>query len=195
MRPLKENNPHDLYLRASSAAKPMAPLKLYANITGKFTVERDLIKVQDMIRSTTLNADDIRKKRGITILDTPPSDLSAPTNKRKKPTTSANSTLFRKPIPQPRPSTSASARAPSPLPPTSPSPLRTAIIKALAVKERSLDELVRLAPGDNDVEKRKRKVLEQLNQVCLFLTCVDCSNASSDRRTTKHRQVTDPMAP
>ncbi|KAJ6593804.1 hypothetical protein B0H19DRAFT_1092071 [Mycena capillaripes] len=169
MRPLKENWPHDLYLRASSATKPMAPLKLYANITGKFTVERDLVKVQDKIRSTTLGAEKIRKERGITVLDTPPADLSSSQSGKKRKAPPANSSLFRKPIAQPRPSTSTAARAPSPLPPATSSaissPLRTAVVRALAVKERSFDELVRLIPGENDVEKRKRKLAELLNQI------------------------------
>ncbi|KAJ7680228.1 hypothetical protein DFH06DRAFT_1162312 [Mycena polygramma] len=168
MRPLKENCSHDLYLRASSAAKPMAPLKLYANITGKFTVERDFGKIQDKIRSTTLDAEKTRKERGITMLDAPPSAVSSSQTGKKRKAAPANSSLFRKPIAQPRPSTSA--RPPSPLPPTTSapatsSPIRTAMVKALALKERSFDELIRLVPGEHEVEKRKRKLLELLNQI------------------------------
>ncbi|KAJ6499398.1 hypothetical protein C8R45DRAFT_1211163 [Mycena sanguinolenta] len=169
MRPVKENYPHDLYLRASSAAKPMAPLKLYANITGKFTVERDLAQVQDIIRTTTLAAEKKKNTRGITRLDGPPTDLATSQNaiKKKKPSGKAQSTNaapFMKPITQPRASTSASTRAPSPHP-GAPSPLRTAVIKALALGERSFDELVRLAHIENDVEKGKRKLVELLNQI------------------------------
>ncbi|KAJ7262273.1 hypothetical protein B0H12DRAFT_1321896 [Mycena haematopus] len=170
MRPVKENYPHDLYLRASSAAKPMAPLKLYANITGKFTVERDLAQIQDIIRTTTLAAERKKITRGITRLDGPPADL-APTTKKKKnsgKTQPANSAAFIKPIAQARASTSAIARAPSPLHLGTPSPLRTAVIKALAlsaVAGRSFDELVRLAPIESDDEKGKRKLLELLNQI------------------------------
>ncbi|KAJ7096420.1 hypothetical protein C8R44DRAFT_748873 [Mycena epipterygia] len=168
MRPLKENSPHDLYLRASSASKPMAPLKLYANITGKFTVERDLATIQDKIRSTTLGAEKTRKERGITMIDAPPPSAQT-SKKRKAPSATTNSSLFRKPVavpqPQPRPSTSAPAASPLPAPAPVPSPIRTAIIKALAVKERSVDELLRLIPGENDVEKRRRKLLELLSQL------------------------------
>jgi RNA polymerase II elongation factor ELL len=160
MRPLKENSPHDLYLRASSATKPMAPLKLYANITGKFTVERDLVKIQDKIRSTTLDAEKSRKERGITMLDGPPSNVSSAQNGKKRKAPVANSTLFRKPIPQPRPSTSTAA------PPSS--PVRAAIVKALALKDRSLDDLLSLMPAENDADKRKRKLLELLTQVRFF---------------------------
>ncbi|KAJ7430853.1 hypothetical protein B0H11DRAFT_2133617 [Mycena galericulata] len=171
MRPLKENSPHDLYLRASSATKPMAPLKLYANITGKFTVERDLIKVEDTIRSTTADAEKSRKERGITRLDAPLDLSSSQTKKKpqKRKDPPGRSPMFTKPIPQPRPSTSASTRVSSPLPPApstvAPSPLRTAVVKALALKERSVDELLRLIPSEHDVEKRKRKLLDLLNQL------------------------------
>ncbi|KAJ7132853.1 hypothetical protein C8R43DRAFT_930192 [Mycena crocata] len=165
MRPLKENSPHDLYLRASSASKPMAPLKLYANITGKFTVERDLSNVQDKIRTTTLTAEKTRKEHRTTMLDAPPPDLSsAQPGKRKRPQP-ANSTLFRNPISQPRPSTSTPATSTPATSARASSPLRTAVVKALAVKERSLDDLLRLTPGESDIERRKRKLLELLNQI------------------------------
>ncbi|KAJ6609829.1 hypothetical protein B0H10DRAFT_450286 [Mycena sp. CBHHK59/15] len=162
MRPLKENSPHDLYLRASSATKPMAPLKLYANITGKFTVERDLATVQDKIRTTTQNADKTRKGRGAILLDASTSELPNPIGKKRKDPT-ANSSMFRKPVRQPRPSTST--RAPSPLPPASSSPTRTALIQFLAVRERSLDDILRLLPRENDAEKQRRKVVGFLGQL------------------------------
>ncbi|KAJ7084292.1 hypothetical protein B0H15DRAFT_888331 [Mycena belliarum] len=165
MRALKENSPHDLYLRASSAAKPMAPLKLYANITGKFTVERDLSKIQDKIRSTTLGAEKIRKERGITMLDA--SELPSTQTGKKRKAPAANSSMFRKPVAQPRPSTStpvstaAAAAALSPLSPT----IRTAVIKALAVKDRSIEELLRLIPSEGDADKLKRRLVELLSQL------------------------------
>ncbi|KAJ7733764.1 hypothetical protein DFH07DRAFT_754709 [Mycena maculata] len=146
----------------------MAPLKLYANITGKFTVERDLVNVQDTIRSTTLDAEKIRKERGITMLDAPPNLSSSSQTKKKRKNPPGSSSLFRNPVAQPRPSISTSTRAPSPLPPApsaAPSPLRTAVVKALAVKERTVDELLRLIHSDHDVEKRKRKLLDLLSQM------------------------------
>jgi RNA polymerase II elongation factor ELL len=183
MRPAKENYPHDLYLRASSAAKPMAPLKLYANITGKFTVERDLATIETQIRATTVAAETKKNTRGITMLPGPPPGVSSSqTTKKGKSSGKAQSatSAFLKPIPQPRPSTSTSARAPSPLPPATPSPLRTAVVKALALKERSFDELVRLV--ENDGEKGKRKLVELLNQVSLPPSiCFGSPDPSSDR--------------
>ncbi|KAJ7346518.1 hypothetical protein DFH08DRAFT_1080544 [Mycena albidolilacea] len=166
MRPAEENYPHDLYLRASSAAKPMAPLKLYANITGKFTVKKDLATIQNQIQTTTFAAETKKKNRVVTMLPGPPPGVSSSqTTKKGKSSGKAQSatSAFLKPNPQPRPSTSTSARAPSPLPPATPSPLRTAVVKALALKERSFDELVRLV--ENDGEKGKRKLVELLNQI------------------------------
>ncbi|KAJ7647435.1 hypothetical protein FB45DRAFT_893428 [Roridomyces roridus] len=170
MRPLKENSPHDLYLRASSASKPMAPLKLYANITGKFTVERDLRDIEDSIRSATLDAKKVKEGRTITVLETLPDIPSTQSKKRKK--DPVKSSMFTKPITQPRPAATA-ARAPSP----SLSPLRTAVIKVLAVKEAlavkeplaaketSVDELLRLVPSEHDMERARRKLLALLSQL------------------------------
>ncbi|KAF7376061.1 hypothetical protein MSAN_00020900 [Mycena sanguinolenta] len=161
MRPVKENYPHDLYLRASSAAKPMAPLKLYANITGKFTVERDLAQVQDIIRTTTLAAENKKNNpRYHSARWTSYRPCYLPEYHQEEKALSA----FMKPIAQPRASTSTATRAASPHP-GAPSPLRTAVIKALALGEKSFDELVRLAPVESDVEKGKRRLVELLNQI------------------------------
>ncbi|KAJ7287622.1 hypothetical protein C8J57DRAFT_1284446, partial [Mycena rebaudengoi] len=165
MRPLKENSPHDLYLRASSASKPMAPLKLYANITGKFAVEQDLSKIEEKIRATTHKADTLRKANALTLLDAPPSDLYSSTNTKKK-NKKEPTAMFTKPIPQPRPSTAA--RAPSPLPPLPPaasSATRTAVIKLLAVRERTLDELMASMPSESDATKQKRQVVALLPEL------------------------------
>ncbi|KAF8210125.1 hypothetical protein K438DRAFT_1809044, partial [Mycena galopus ATCC 62051] len=162
----QENYPHDLYLRASSAAKPMAPLKLYANITGKFTVERDLAQVQENIRNTTAAAEKKKNTRGIARIDGPPSTLlKILRRKRPRQGSVCQFECFSQAYCQPRPSTSTSARAPSPLPPGTPSPLRTAVIKVLAVGGKTFEELVRLLPTDGDVEKGKRRLVELLNQI------------------------------
>ncbi|KAJ7072404.1 hypothetical protein C8F01DRAFT_1103876 [Mycena amicta] len=161
MRPLKENSPHDLYLRAPSASKPLAPLKLYANITGKFTVERDLDTIKNEIRSSTQNAEKSRQERTTVMLDTPPSDLSQTSRKRKVATSAV-----RKPTAPVRSSATA-ARAPSPLPPppSSSSPHRTAVVKALAIKERTFDELLRLLPSEDSLANRKQILQSLLDEV------------------------------
>jgi RNA polymerase II elongation factor ELL len=173
VRSAKENYPHDLYLRASSAAKPMAPLKLYANITGEFTVT-----IQNQIRAPTVTAETKKNPRVATMLPGPPPGVSSSqTTKKGKSSGKAQSatSAFLKPIPQPRPSAST-----SPLPPATPSPLRTAVVKALALKKRSFDELVRLV--ENDGEKGKRELVELLNQVSLPpSTCLGSPDPSSDR--------------
>ncbi|KAK7057265.1 hypothetical protein R3P38DRAFT_2840283 [Favolaschia claudopus] len=169
MRPAKENCPHDLYLRASSASKPMAPLKLHANITGKFVVERNLVNVQDKIRSTTRAAEDKKHSRTITFLEAPPPGVSSKNVKRRPGPGKATAAAFLKPIAHPRPSASTSARPLSPLPSANvtPSLLRTAVIKALAVKGpkgRSFDDLVRLPAVEGDRDGR-RKLTELLSQI------------------------------
>src|ERR1700729_530421 len=95
MRPLREGSPHELYLRSSSAAKPMAPLKLYANVTGKFTVERELgEKVQDKVRDRTQVAEKQRTERKVQMLDSP---LDIPrVNGKKRKAPSVSSSLLKK---------------------------------------------------------------------------------------------------
>nr|GAT57630.1 predicted protein [Mycena chlorophos] len=167
MRPLKENSQHDLYLRAPSASKPLAPLKLYASITGKFTVERDLGTIQNEIRSSTQNAEKSRQGRTTVMLDAPPPDLSSSQNGRKRKVGTATA-ASRKPAARP-------AHVPTPIPvvPSSSSPTtipatsaqRTAVVKALALRERlTFDELLRLMPSE-DATSRHPTLQALLDQI------------------------------
>ncbi|KAI0744139.1 hypothetical protein C8Q80DRAFT_1185254 [Daedaleopsis nitida] len=75
---------HELYLRVPTTHKPMAPLKLYANVIGKFMVERELgEKVQESVREATLGAEKARTERKAIYLDKPP-DLSHTGKVKKK---------------------------------------------------------------------------------------------------------------
>jgi hypothetical protein len=184
MHPLKEVSPHELYLRSSSAAKPMAPLKLYANVTGKFRVERELgEKVQDKVRDRTIAAEKQRTERKVQMLDSPPHIPQVNGKKRKAP--SASSSLLKKaahndhirnvssvstapsrvasPLPRPPstapPSTSTTAKE---------SPTRRRMVQYLAIASRSTDEVMR-AIGGADCESAKRRALfEILSEVCSF---------------------------
>ncbi|KAH7919416.1 hypothetical protein BV22DRAFT_861485 [Leucogyrophana mollusca] len=70
MRSLKESTPHEIYLRVTSAANPMAPLQLYANVTGKFIVERQLVeKVTDKARQQIRVAEEGRSERVVQVRD------------------------------------------------------------------------------------------------------------------------------
>jgi RNA polymerase II elongation factor ELL len=178
MRPLEERSPHELYLRASSAAKPMAPLKLYANVTGKFTVERELgEKVGDKVRDRTLVAQKKRTERTAILLDKPP-ELSATNGKKKKP----QPTMFRKPI-QPsdrQPTHNAAATrvqaSPHPTPSTSKegdNATRVRLIHFLATSTpRSPNEVVKALGGRDShpsVQKILLGLLEDVSSVCFLL--------------------------
>jgi len=178
MRPLKEGTPHELYLHASSAAKPMAPLKLYANVTGKFTVERELgEKVQDRIRESTLGAVKQRSERKTILIDTPPDLHPVHGKKRKAPTSS----MFRKPVQQSdhlRNNAGAStaalpARVSSPVPSQQTTkegliPVRKRLIHCLAVSERSSDEVIQLVGGSDCDPSLRREVLGLLDEVIRY---------------------------
>ena len=73
----------------------MAPLKLYANVTGKFTVERELgEKVQDKVRDRTQVAEKQRTERKVQMLDSP---LDIPrVNGKKRKAPSVSSSLLKK---------------------------------------------------------------------------------------------------
>lgn len=179
MRPLKEDTPHELYLRTSSAAKQMAPLKLYANVTGKFTVERELgDKVKDMLRVKTSDAAKQRDDRRTKFIDAPPTLPPSNSKKRKEPPTSS---MFRNAI---RPadqaklnastsSTATPARVSSPIPPrkktsAASATLRKRLVHCLAVSERPRDQALKLVAGGDSDASTRRDVLELLEEVCRF---------------------------
>ncbi|EGN99749.1 hypothetical protein SERLA73DRAFT_179932 [Serpula lacrymans var. lacrymans S7.3] len=171
MRPLKESSPHEIYLRASSAAKRMAPLKLYANVTGKFTVERELgEKVQDKVRDRTMAARNKHQERKAILLDAPPT-LPGNVKKRKAPPTTFLNT--KKPhIEQPRTTSKASAALPSqvisPVPSTSTTKklnpeIRRRVIRCLAIAQRHPEEVVEMLQGEHG--STRNELLQLLEEV------------------------------
>lgn len=182
MRSLKEDSPHELYLRSSSAAKPMAPLKLYANVTGKFMVERELgEKVQDKVRDRTQVAEKQRTERKVQMLDSPLDIPAANGKKRKAP--SAPSSLLKKAAHNDHlrnvssASTAAPSRVASPLPPKTASPsstpattkensIRRRMVQYLAISPRSTDEVMRAIGGANCDPATRRTLFEYLDEVC-----------------------------
>ena len=181
MRPLKEGSPHELYLRSSSAAKPMAPLKLYANVTGKFTVERELgEKVQDKVRDRTQVAEKQRTERKVQMLDSPPDLARVNGKKRKAP--SASSSLLKKAAHNDHirnvssTSTAVPSRVASPLPPaqtppssSTPTPkdssARRRMVHFLAIAPRSTDEVMRYVGGADCDSATRRSLFELLDEV------------------------------
>jgi RNA polymerase II elongation factor ELL len=184
MRSQKEDSPHELYLRSSSAAKPMAPLKLYANVTGKFMVERELgEKVQDKVRDRTQVAEKQRTERKVQMLDSPLDLPRANGKKRKAPSSSsllkqaAHNDHLR------NISTASSvvpSRVASPLPPSTTAPssstptttkdssIRRRMIQYLAISSRSTDEVMRAIGGADCDSATRRSLFEYLDEVCAY---------------------------
>ena len=158
----QETAMHELYLRAVSATKKNAPLKLYANVVGKFTVEQREIgnELQDKIRESTQDAAAQKTSRATVFMDTPPE--TQPVNKKRK-----DAPMFHKPLRQsdkikPVPSVStaptlASKTTPTHQPSTSQQggvPALKRLVHCLARGEKSEDELFKLLGADRNASLR-----------------------------------------
>ncbi|KAH9858845.1 hypothetical protein C2E23DRAFT_899194 [Lenzites betulinus] len=175
MRADQENGPHELYLRMASASKPMAPLKMYANVIGKFTVDRQLgEKVEGSVRDRTLEAEKQRTERKAIYLDTPP-DLKYPGAKGKprkdaaaprrpaavsaasRPTVTVKVTKVASPLPG---SASHGGGSSSDVAST-----RARLIHCLALKPRTTDAAITMCGGRDPTPQMKKELLTLLNAV------------------------------
>lgn len=199
MQHSQENTIHELYLRASSATKKTAPLRLYANVVGKFAVERELADdLRDKIRESTQDAAAQRNNRTTVLLETPPDLPTTASRKRKEPPASSN--MFRKPL---RP-----ADKPKPVPAVASKPpvaststqrdrdalvsLRKRMIQCLAVMERTEETVIKLVAGNDPTASARRDVRDVLEQVrrltcCPFspLTCHQIAEPTSKPASDK----------
>ncbi|KAH0828047.1 hypothetical protein J3R83DRAFT_3697 [Lanmaoa asiatica] len=175
MRPQKESSPHELYLRAASIAKPMAPLKLYANVIGKFMVERQLgDKVTDKVRQQTIVAKQQHMERKAILLDQPPIPVPGAKNgKRKMP---GSGTVVKKtPVSEQLrvgSSSTMASRKVSPLPQNTPSTkasadVRRRLVHYLAISPRLSDDAVRMVGGANISTPAREELLALLEHVSL----------------------------
>lgn len=83
MHGVQESTPHELYLRSALASKINAPLKLYADIAGKFIVGRELNgKSESKVHQSTADAQKSKSGGRIVVLDAPPT-LAASATKAK----------------------------------------------------------------------------------------------------------------
>lgn len=172
MRHTQETTLHELYLRASSITKKTAPLKLYANVVGKFTVDRELHDdVYDKLRESTQDAVNQRMTRTTQFIDMP-TDIHPNSKKRKEPP--PPSTMFRKPIRQSDKlmSTSNAAGVPNRTSTLtaqgskeSSTSLRTRVVHCLAMADRTEDELVRLVGGLDCSPLLRREIHDLLDKV------------------------------
>ncbi|KZT40535.1 hypothetical protein SISSUDRAFT_1060165 [Sistotremastrum suecicum HHB10207 ss-3] len=167
---IKENSPHDIYIRSDKA---LAPLRNYANVQGKLTIKRELgAKSANKVRNSTIKSEQSSKERQIQRLDVvPPTTTTngapkkASTKKKSVPGSSSGSNSLMKQLYRnegqhlkrashvsvSEPSTS---RRPSPMPPsTGMSAASTAELQAhpqtreklihfLALKSRSTEEVI-----------------------------------------------------
>lgn len=174
MRPMKESTPHEIYLRTSSAAKPNAPLKLYANVKGKFIVDRQLgAKVTDKVRQQTMEAKKQHSERQTIMLDAPPIPSAGTKNlKRKAPGSgtvvkkNTQSHALRAP-----PASTVVSRKVSPAPNISSkanADLRRRLVHFIAVEPRETDLIVARVGGNCDANARAN-LLSILEDVCISL--------------------------
>jgi RNA polymerase II elongation factor ELL len=162
MRSLKEDSPHELYLRVPSAAKQMAPLRLYANVTGKFTIERELDdRTKDRIREVTIDAAKQRDRK-VVLIDNPPDLTTSRTNSKKR---KDAQTMFRNAI---RPSDQAKliASVSSSPPSTKDDFYRKHMVHCIAISERTQDHIVRTVGGLDCNHSLRRQLLDLLENVC-----------------------------
>jgi len=165
-----ENTHHELYLRASSATKKTAPLKLYANVVGKFTIkEREIAnELRDKIRESTQDAVAQRNSRTTVFMETPPD--TQPTGKKRK--EAPSNSMFRKPLraadkvkPTPMASTPPPVHKPSLSSSSSTGqsgvPLRRRLVHCLAQSEKSEEQLFKML-GASDRNSPHRPVINDL---------------------------------
>ena len=184
MRGVQESTPHELYLRSALASKVNAPLKLYADIAGKFTVGRELNgKAESRVQQSTADAKKTKTERRIVLLDNPPTLTSSTTKtkssapaKKRKPVVSAPiaATVKRVPI-RVKNEGSSAARGPSPphsLPSSQSSPLPPAIraqmIHLIAKGPRTKEDVLAQVGGPDASETLRVQLNELLVTVRTF---------------------------
>jgi hypothetical protein len=101
MKGQKEDRKHEIYLHTVTPAKPNAPMKLYAEVTGKFTVnDKDMERLSGKLRDAREKEEKARSSRQTIMLDEPPKikKATATSSSSSKKSTGATS-MFRKPVP------------------------------------------------------------------------------------------------
>lgn len=191
MQTVPETAPHELYLRSAPANKPSAPLKLYANITGKILVERELgSRVEDRVRESTTQAAKAHKNKGIVRLNeappTPTTATATATKKGKK--AGSGVTVTRRVAPQVQ--TIKARNEGSPAGHSTASyddhPARARMIRCLAVQQRTAAEAIKAVGGSSVSESEAKDLAGLLEAVrslalpLLFTTIhLSCLRSSS----------------
>ena len=147
----------------------MAPLKLYANVIGKFRVERQLgDKVTGKVRQQTMVAKQQHMERRAILLEQPPIPGPGPKNAKRK--TPGSGTVLKKtppsdhlrfpprkvsPLPQNTPSSKASAD------------VRRRLVHFLAMSPRLADDAVKMVGGASISSSARDDLLALLDDVSL----------------------------
>ncbi len=185
MRPHAENSPHELYIRAVPANKTTAPLKFYANVIGKFMVERELgSKIESSVRDKTTAAEKQRTERKTILLDAPPPSAPPVKTTKKKTSTikklaaaannrpSSASSSVQARVASPRPNSIQAKESqpprPSPRPPASTTASesdRARLIHFLALNPRTIVEVMRSVGGITDDRPYRQDLIDLLKLV------------------------------
>jgi RNA polymerase II elongation factor ELL len=186
MRGVPESTQHELYLRSALASKINAPLKLYADIAGKFTVDRELNgKAESKVHQSTADAQKSKSGGRIRLLEAPPTlkpsikaKSSAPPKKRKTAVSAPiAATVKRVPV-RVKNEGSSAARGQSPPPPlptsqstSTVSPvMRAHMIHLLAKGSRTKEDVLTQVGGPDASESLRVQLNELLVTVSTLST-------------------------
>ncbi|KAH8119072.1 hypothetical protein DFH11DRAFT_1562832 [Phellopilus nigrolimitatus] len=176
MRYNKENNSQELFIRTTvpSRANSNAPLRLNANVVGKFVVERDLSdKLVQQIHNATAAANKQKAERKTIMLDAPPVNSSATQKsaaKRKAPPKSAprsTPTIVKSyaTATPPQPTATSSASSPSTALPREVAALfRQRLIHYLALGSATQSDIVKNVGGVEADRDTRANIMEILNE-------------------------------
>ncbi|KAI0085057.1 hypothetical protein BDY19DRAFT_967795 [Irpex rosettiformis] len=180
MRPHTENSPHELYMRSVPPSnKNTAPLRFYANVVGKFMVERELgSRVESVIRDKTAAAEKQRTERKTIMLDAPPPSAPPVKASKKKNTTTKKQNAVTSSRTMSTASSAQASRMVSPRPPPMPAPSprsaapsiasdsdRARLIHFLALNPRTLTEVMRSVGGIEEDQPFRQDLIDLLKAV------------------------------
>lgn len=172
MQTVPETAPHELYLRSAPVNKPSAPLKLYADITGKILVERELgSRVEDRVRESTTQAAKAHKNKGIVRLnEAPPTPTTATSTTKKGKKSGSGVTVTRRVAPQVQPikARNEGTHSASAVVSFDDHPARARMIRYLAIQQRTAAEAIK-AVGGSSLSESTAKELAQLLEAVRFL--------------------------
>ena len=169
MRFNREKDNHELFIRTTTAVRPNAPLKLNANVVGKFNVEHLLDKVSKQLQESTAAAAKQKTERKTIMLSTPPVTTTTKSSAAKRKTQTKTTIAPTKVITvtknfstQP---TVPAASSSSTLPEDTVQQLRQRLVHYLALGSGTAADVLKNVGGVEAEWDVKRKISELLNEV------------------------------